>query len=189
MKCRSCPNDSDSTAFVKGKNWCKPCFAKYQAARRKELSTGVRGRPPKRANFTHTEAPTPAQSDATGKALAESISTPQKRFQFMVSRHARRISDFESQMAKLDSRIHDAEDQGLIADLRFYTGKRQDLSVAVAAYDLKMSKELQVWQEFAASEDAETPVSFHLVEIPTPPGIIVPCVNDTLQVTADTAPQ
>jgi len=91
------------------------------------------------------EGPTAASAPrdprrTTLQDLAEALSTPKKRLQFMISRHQQTIEDFDRQREILDQRIRDAEEAGSAVDARDYTKMRQALTTAAAEYDLKMSK-------------------------------------------------
>jgi hypothetical protein len=180
--------------FVKGQRICNACnaavVAEYRARKAGKLPPDPakpRGRPPRRQDFTPEAEPEEQEpSPPTGSDLTQAMASPATRLQFMLERHQRSIERFDRDRLQLEKRIQAAEREGIAADVKDYTKMRQSLTVSAAEYDLKMSKELQVWQEFAAEEDSDTPVSFvlnHVAGIPA--DVVVGCVNDALQVKAE----
>lgn len=113
----------------------------------------------------------------TEQDFLKSIKNATKRLEFMMRRHRNTLANFDAELQILNKLL--SEDLA-ISDVKNFLNLRHKLLAERADYDLEMSKQLQVFEEFAAKEQKETPITFVIEKIPVPEGIVIPAVIEQL---------
>lgn len=164
-----------------------------RARRAAKASGNSPGRPKRKRNIQApdpVETPLPRAADPgaalfgalveDSNALLEAVGSPKNRLKFMMALHQRTLQDFDNQRTTLDRLIKEAEEEGAIQDYKEFLKERINLTKSSSDYNLRMSKELQVFQELAAKEDSETPITFVHVGLPPREWVEVPALGDEM---------
>ena len=177
--CAKCGN----TERFSPQGLCLPCQAARMRDRRaKGVDKGIRprsgaspGRPKRRAEgrgkgkeelrVARKKRDGGHRAFAGSEMLLEALREPKARLTFMVARHEATLAEFDQQKELLTTRLREAEESGFVADARHYMGELRKLLGQRADYDLRMSKELAIWQQFAVAEVEETPITFVFVDL------------------------
>ena len=157
-----------------GNGKCAPCQRARMKARRNPDAV-IPGRPPRRVRM----APAGGSRADVPQPDTSLFYDPKARLQMLMQRHERTLADFDSQRALLDVRIREAENSGLISDVKAFMAQRLACITDAANYDLKMSKELSIWREFAEADQGDAaPITFVVngfetarVVVPPPPPV------------------
>jgi hypothetical protein len=122
----------------------------------------------------HPEYPPADESVVESPDLEAALTDPKKRVDFMVRRHQQSMLDMECHLRDLRGLLKWAKENRDGVAVKFYVGEIGQQIVNRANYDLKMSGEIEVWREFAASAPDATPVvlkinSFNSRDFPPKP--------------------
>lgn len=147
--CRKCGGDEFTPS-----GQCRACRREYMKARRAASpSPRPPGRPKRRMPMGEIVPAEPREAKGAQEIMPQeaqvmqTLLDPDKCLAFMLARNLRTMAELDELCETAALRLKDAEENGMVADVKFFMEFRRKALMDRASHDLKLSAELAVWSE------------------------------------------